>query len=105
MTNNPELDPEGFLNNFRDWTPELAQRLAENENISLTPAHWEIIELVREFYARYDHSPNTRPLVKFIQQRLGGEKGQSIYLMKLFSGSPTKLICKIAGLPKPTHCL
>ena len=105
MTNTPALDNEGFLQNYKDWTPAIACFLAEQENVLLNQAHWEIIELVCEFYATYDHSPSTRPLVKFVQQRLGPEKGQSIYLMKLFNGSPTKRVCKIAGLPKPANCL
>jgi len=105
MTHVLELDSEGFLKNHTHWTPEIACVLASNEHISLSRAHWDIIHLVREFYQTYDHSPTTRPLVKFISQRLGPEKGQSIYLMKLFNGSPAKLVCKISGLPKPANCL
>ncbi|MCZ6459336.1 MAG: TusE/DsrC/DsvC family sulfur relay protein, partial [Gammaproteobacteria bacterium] len=37
--------------------------------------------------------------------QLGAEKGTSIYLLKLFPGSPAKLLAKIAGLPRPTNCL
>jgi tRNA 2-thiouridine synthesizing protein E len=46
-----------------------------------------------------------RPLVKYIGQRLGKEKGNSIYLLQLFPGSPAKLASKIAGLPRPENCL
>ena len=33
------------------------------------------------------------------------DKGNSIYLHKLFPGNPAKLAAKIAGLPRPTNCI
>lgn len=105
MKSTLELDPEGFLRNLSDWSPEVAEILAENDNIALDSQHWEIIHLVREFYQRFDHGPAMRPLVKLVTDRLGADKGRSIYLLKLFPGSPAKLASKIAGLPKPPNCL
>jgi tRNA 2-thiouridine synthesizing protein E len=105
MKNTPELDPEGFLKNLSDWSPEVAEILAENDDIKLNTRHWEIIHLVREFYQSFDHGPSMRPLVKLVANRLGADKGRSIYLLKLFPGSPAKLASKIAGLPKPPNCL
>jgi len=105
MKNTPELDPEGFLRNLSDWSPEVAEILAENDNIALNTQHWEVIHLVREFYQSFDHGPAMRPLVKLVANRLGTDKGRSIYLLKLFPGSPAKLASKIAGLPKPPNCL
>ena len=75
------------------------------EGIVLTEAHWEVIELLREYYRRFEASPANRALVKFARQELGEEKGRSVYLMSLFPGSPAKLGSKIAGLPKPDNCL
>ena len=46
-----------------------------------------------------------RPLVKYVSQTLGSDKGSSIYLLQLFPGSPAKVASKIAGLPRPEHCL
>jgi tRNA 2-thiouridine synthesizing protein E len=46
-----------------------------------------------------------RILVKHVRSQLGEEKGNSIYLMQLFPGSPAKLASKLAGLPKPDNCL
>ena len=102
---NIELDDEGYLRNLNDWSEEIAALLAKQENIELTPAHWEIIEVIREFYTNFEHSPAMRPSVKAVALKLGKEKGKSIYLMKLFPGSPAKLVAKIAGLPKPDNCL
>ena len=101
----PLRDKEGYLIELGDWTPEVAAALAQAESIALTPAHWEVIEVLRNFYARFDHAPNNRALVKFCAQQLGAERISSAYIMGLFGGSPAKTAAKIAGLPRPTHCL
>ena len=105
MATNLDTDKEGFLKDLNAWTPELAEQLANVEGISLTKEHWEIINLLRDFYSTYDLSPSMRILVKTAKEKLGDDKGNSIHLMTLFPGSPAKLASKIAGLPKPTNCL
>jgi tRNA 2-thiouridine synthesizing protein E len=102
---NPPLDEEGFLVNLDDWNESVAEWLAGHEGITLTAQHWEIIHLVRAFYAEFDLSPAMRALVKYAGLKLGSDKGRSIYLLKLFPGSPAKIASKIAGLPKPDNCL
>ncbi|PCI45046.1 MAG: sulfurtransferase TusE [Moraxellaceae bacterium] len=99
------FDKEGFLKDLSLWNPEVAAQIAATEKIDLLEAHWEIIHLTRKFYDDYDLSPSMRVLVKHVANALGKDKGRSIYLLKLFPGSPAKLICKIAGLPKPTNCI
>ena len=99
------LDPEGFLVNMGDWSPEVAERLAEEEGIVLSEEHWEVLRVLREFYARFEQAPAMRPLVKAVGQALGPDKGRSMHLMKLFPGSPAKVGARLAGLPKPTNCL
>jgi tRNA 2-thiouridine synthesizing protein E len=98
-------DAEGYLLNLADWNPHVAELIAENEGLVLTQAHWEIIELIRRFYAEFDLSPAMRPLVKYTTHHLGPDKGKSIYLLSLFPGSPPKVAAKIAGLPRPVNCL
>lgn len=100
-----ELDSEGYLRQLDDWSPDVAEYIAQQEGIVLTPEHWEILDLLRSFYQQFEMSPAMRPLVKAVAQALGPDKGKSIYLMALFPGSPPKLASKIAGLPKPTNCL
>jgi len=103
---NLETDKDGFLLNLDDWSEDNAAQLAKSEGIDdLTPDHWELIHLIRNFYQEFDLSPAMRPLVKYVKTHLGPEKGNSIYLMKLFPQSPAKLLAKIAGLPRPENCL
>lgn len=98
-------DAEGYLADLSDWNPQVAEHIALAEGVALTQAHWEIIELIRRFYAEFDLSPAMRPLVKYTALHLGAEKGKSVYLLSLFPGSPPKLAAKIAGLPRPANCL
>lgn len=100
----PDVDKEGFLRHLADWSPEVAGKLANDEGIELTNEHWHIIHVVRDYYDAYHISPATRVLVKLVREQLGDDKGESIYLMQLFSGKPAKLVSKIAGLPKPANC-
>ena len=98
------LDKDGYLRNLQDWSPEVADELAAMVALELTEAHWEVLDVLREFYRRTGLSPAMRPLVKLVASELGADKGRSIYLMKLFPGNPALLTSKIAGLPRPTNC-
>ena len=99
------FDREGFLRKLEQWTPAVATEIAATEGIRLEEAHWELVELIREYYKEFDSSPSMRPLVKYTRLKLGADKGKSIYLLSLFPGSPAKIGSKIAGLPKPDNCL
>ncbi|KZZ61662.1 sulfur relay protein TusE [Oleiphilus sp. HI0122] len=91
--------------NLEDWSEEVAVTIAREEGIELNDDHWEVLWLLREFYAEFDLSPANRILVKAVKEELGEKKGNSIYLLQLFPGSPAKIASKIAGLPKPLNCL
>lgn len=99
------LDKDGYLANLDDWSVEVAEELARQEGVVLTPAHWEIIDLIRDFHRRRGLSPVMRILVKLVEKELGPDKGNSLYLLKLFPESPARVASKIAGLPRPVNCL
>ncbi|WP_249584559.1 TusE/DsrC/DsvC family sulfur relay protein [Pseudomonas viridiflava] len=100
-----ELDKDGFLKDLNDWSMDVAHALAGEEGLTLTAEHVEILELLRAFYAEFQLSPATRPLIKYTALKLGAEKGNSMHLNRLFNGTPAKLAAKLAGLPKPTNCI
>ena len=99
------FDKEGFLRRLSDWAPGVAEQIAIADGIVLGEDHWEILWLLREYYEEFDSSPAMRPLVKYCGNKLGADKGKSLYLLALFPGSPAKIGSKIAGLPKPDNCL
>ncbi len=64
-------DNEGYLLHHQDWTQEVALAIAQQEGLTLTELHWEVIWCVRDFYAEYKTSPAIRMLVKAIAQKFG----------------------------------
>ena len=98
------LDKDGYLRALEDWDEDVAEGLAQAAAIELSAAHWEIIHLLRQFYALHGLSPAMRALVKYTGQKLGPDKGRSVYLLTLFPGNPALLGAKIAGLPRPVNC-
>ena len=97
-------DPQGYLLNFGDWDPSIAEEIAGEEQITLTEEHWELIHFVQDFYREYNTTPAMRLLVRAVKEKFGEEKGSSRYLYRLFPEGPAKQICKIGGLPKPVKC-
>jgi tRNA 2-thiouridine synthesizing protein E len=100
-----ETDEEGYLVNLAEWSEEVADVIAKQENVDLTPNHWEVVNFLRKYYDEYQIAPAVRVLTKAIGKSLGPEKGNSKYLYELFPYGPAKQACKIAGLPKPTGCV
>ncbi len=102
---NIELDAEGFLRSLADWDEDVATAIACAEGLVLSAAHWEVLNLLRAHYKVHKVTLANRALVSLVKRELGADKGKSIYLMKLFTGSPAKISNKIAGLPKPDNCI
>lgn len=100
-----ETDKDGYLKHLSDWSPEVAEWLAEGVHITMEKDHWDVIHALRIFYADTGISPAMRILVKIVKQKVSLEKGNSIHLLTLFPGSPAKIAAKIAGLPRPNNCL
>ena len=98
------LDKDGYLLDLQDWSHPVAEALAAAEDLQLSEEHWEILDLLRAFYAEFQLSPANRPLIKYVALKLGPEKGNSLHLNRLFKGTPAKLAAKLAGLPRPSHC-
>jgi TusE/DsrC/DsvC family sulfur relay protein len=94
-----EVNPEGFLLDSSQWTPELAEALARESGIApLSERHWKVITFCREDAAREGQSPGLRRIAK-----LSGVDMKELY--RLFPKGPGKLASRVAGLPKPTACV
>lgn len=100
-----ETDAQGYLLDHTLWSESLALIIAEQDEMTLTQAHWEVIRFVREFYLTYNTSPAIRALTKAMKAEFGEEKASSRYLYRLFPEGPAKQATKYAGLPKPARCI
>ena len=96
---------KGNLVNPEDWSTDIAKVLAEREGITLSDAHWDVINFLRDFYRDYGIAPMVKLLVKHIRHKLGPDIGNNEYLYQLFPKGPARQGSRIAGLPEPQGCI
>ncbi|MGE4551658.1 MAG: TusE/DsrC/DsvC family sulfur relay protein [Desulfovibrionaceae bacterium] len=94
-----EVDEDGFLLSFEQWSPEWVEYVKEQEGIAeLSDDHKKVVEFLQDYYKKNGIAPMVRILSK-----VTGFKLKQIY--ELFPSGPGKGACKMAGLPKPTGCV
>lgn len=94
-----EVDPEGYMADFSQWTREVAAAIAKEEGIAaLTPAHWKVIEYIQNDFRESGQVPSIRKLNKS-----GVISTKELY--DLFPGGPAKKAAKISGMKKPEGCV
>ena len=93
------VDEDGFIDNFASWNNSWVKYVKTQEGIDeLTKEHWDVINVLQDYYKKNGIAPMVRILSK-----LTGFKLKHIY--ELFPSGPGKGACKMAGLPKPTGCV
>ncbi len=95
-----ETNDTGFLLNTDDWNEAVATVLAQQDGLTLTQKHWDVINYLRgEFFDNREHQPNNREVVKGLGE-IWNEKIDTKTLFDLFPGGPSKQAGRIAGLPE-----
>ncbi len=90
---NLEVDEDGFLLDQRQWSAEVAQRLAEAAGLGqLQQTQWQVIDFARDRYLRLGALP---PMSNLCHQ-LGMDRDA----VKQAFGS-CRAMWQIAGLPNP----
>ncbi len=89
---------EGYLTDQSQWTKEVAQAIAVEEGITLTDAHWKVIDFLKKDFAATGTLASMRRINK-----TGGIPTKDLY--ELFPDGPLKKAARISGLPKPTSCV
>jgi dissimilatory sulfite reductase related protein len=91
------VNEEGFMTDFKQWDKGVGEALAEENHISLSPRHWEVINYIQDEFRK--ESP--------LSIRKVGKSGvvdiKEFYA--LFPNAPLKTATKIAGVPKPASCI
>jgi TusE/DsrC/DsvC family sulfur relay protein len=93
-----ETDAEGYLLE-PEYSEEAVRVIAAADGITLTDAHWEVVNYMRDQYREHGHTPNFRNMLKGFSEVHPGV--DSKYLYDLFPLGPAKQAAKVAGLPQP----
>lgn len=92
-------DSEGYLVDLDDWSEAFARAEAEQEGLSLTDEHWEVIRYLRDYYQRKNVQAQVREIIRHFRKHWGEERGSNHYLHDLFPrGGPQKQGNRLAGL-------
>ncbi len=58
-----DVDGEGFLTDFGQWTRDIAAAIAKEEGIGeLQPAHWKVLEFMQKEFRENGQAPSIRKL-------------------------------------------
>jgi tRNA 2-thiouridine synthesizing protein E len=91
------VNEEGYLTDFSQWDQTIAEVLAEEAGVALTPKHWEVLKYLQ------DEQKNQ---VALSIRRIGKSGIVDIKeFYQLFPTAPLKTATKIAGIPKPASCI
>ena len=105
-TINVALDQDGHLCDHTLWTPVIAQQLANTLAVDIDTERLAVLQQVRAFFVKFNHTPATRPLIKWLQQTLPDYDISNQKLQQLFNtGLVARHVNRLAGLPKPPNCL
>jgi tRNA 2-thiouridine synthesizing protein E len=96
-----ETNPGGYLLNAADWNEKVAETIAQKEGLVLTQRHWDLIHYLRdEFFNHNENQPNTRTIVKAMQQLWDDKSVDAKTVYDLFPLDPSKQGGRISGLPE-----
>ena len=88
---------DGFLKHRSEWNENVAAQIAEREGLTLTDAHWDIIQFLRtEFYANNGYIPLTQEIKRGMERVWKRDISYS-ELTELFPGGISRQGAKIAG--------
>ena len=95
-----EHDPDGFLVDMSQWTPEVMCQMAEEDGFEITDEIEGYIMRAREMY----EANGTVPPVRVFAKEFGMDR-KAKRLYEVFESGPMKRIAKYGGLPKPSGCV
>ncbi|MDD3518985.1 MAG: TusE/DsrC/DsvC family sulfur relay protein [Chromatiales bacterium] len=96
-----ETNAGGYLVNLDEWNEKVAEAMAAKESLTLTDRHWDLIHYLRdEYFNNGEHQPNTRAIVKAMQEKWDDDSVEAKTLYSLFPLDPSKQGGRISGLPE-----
>jgi tRNA 2-thiouridine synthesizing protein E len=92
-----QVNDEGYLVDFNQWTPEVGVEIALEEGITMTDEHWKVIDYIQAQFKK------DVPLTIRSVGKSGVADIKQFYA--LFPGGPLKKASRIAGIKKPVSCI
>jgi TusE/DsrC/DsvC family sulfur relay protein len=96
-----ERDEEGFLLDVHDWSPDLIDAFAAEDELEMTAERREVVDYIRNYFEKNLSVPEARTLLKHLRVVWGKDKATRRYLYQLFPRGYGQQACKIAGMRKP----
>lgn len=96
-----ELTTDGRLKHPVDWSEDVAIELAHSDGLTLTDNHWEVINVMRDYYQKFNQPPIRKLLKSALAEKFGPDKAEDEYLQTLFPNEVLVQGTRIAGLPVP----
>ena len=91
------VNEEGYLTNLAQWDNGVAEELAREAHIELTPKHWLLLKYLQDEFKKE---------VPLSIRKIGKSGVVDIKeFYQLFPNAPLKVSSKIAGIPKPASCI
>lgn len=84
------------------WNRAKAQALADDENLTLTDAHWAVIAFLRKYYMKHGLPRNARTTAGALNENFSSQGGNQ-YLYRLFSEGPITQASRYANLRTPAY--
>ena len=94
------LHDDDAITAFKSWDKQQAKAMAKAMNISLTDAHWKVIDFIRTYFANAGELRHARDLSEVLAERFADEGGAR-FLYQLFPGGPVSQGCTLAGVVVP----
>ena len=87
---------------LQDWTPAQGEAITRAEGISMTPAHWEVVNFLRDHYMQHGKPSARREWAELLGETFAAQGGTA-YLLKQFPRGSVAQASRIGGLPVPPY--
>lgn len=96
-----EVLADGRLANLDEWNKSVASMLAQREGVTLNDDHWQVIDVMRDYYHAFNVAPIKKLLKRELARRNQSDRFDDAALQALFPGDVLVQGTKIAGVPIP----
>lgn len=93
----------GFPYAPHNWSQDLAEKIAAQENINLNEDHWNVVRALQEYFSKHDgmRTIRVRELASALDEKFH-HKGGLKFLYSLLPAGPVAQGCRLAGLHAPS---